>query len=147
MLETSAQIQRKLTVTRLIAMSQFQEERKIIRNTDQAWKEAEHLAGVVTQHREPWDIDLLSKILQVWRNLKDNSLAMNQYPHHARDQAAQRQIWVEDTMRKCLDQARMEIYGDEEEEVTALLQAGMLELSLQRIIEEIEKQGQILNPN
>jgi hypothetical protein len=146
MLETSTQIQRKLTVTRLIAMSQFQEERRIIQSTEQAWKDTERLTEIITQHREPWGIDLLSRILQTWRKLKDNSLKMSQYPQHAKDQAGQRQIWVEDTARRCLDQVRMEIYGDEEE-VTALLQAGMLELSLQRIIEEIEKQGAALNPN
>jgi hypothetical protein len=100
---------------------------------------------VIVQHQTPWDIDLLSEILQMWRNLKSISQKLPNFPSWAREQSCQRQIWVEDTMRNCLDQVRMEIYGEEEEETTALLQAGMLELSLQKTIEEIEKQGEILN--
>jgi hypothetical protein len=70
---------------------------------------------------------------------------MEHFPSWAQNQERQRQIWIEDAARRCLDQVRMEIYGGEEEETTALLQAGMLELSLQRMVEEIERQGEILN--
>jgi hypothetical protein len=145
MTENNLQTQKNLAEIKRIALSPSLEEQKTVQEMEQVWKEVEKLAGIIMQHQVPWDIDLLSEILQSWKSLKNINQRMIHFPSWARNQACQRQIWVEDAMRKCLDQVRMEVYEDEEEETTALLQAGMLELSLQRMIEEIERQREILN--